>query len=310
MSVQNYDLFTKNDIVYKIIDAPEDGHVMVCDAKDCKDKHIKIEPIINGYPVTSIGEFAFDDSQAESISIPDTVSVIHSFAFEYSHIKYLTLPENLIRIDPYAFANCLDLKAVKFNDKLCDISEAAFYSCKSLKKVNIGKELKFLSFSAFDSCTKLKEINIQSPLFSFIPNRSSNNFFSDVGCLQHFNIDKNHPRYKCVDGLLCDKKNNILLRVLPNRTYQTLKLPKDITSIERGAFSDVSKIDKLSISVPSISGLNGSMLEHVVIKTFVCPKNSAVEGWAKGYRYNVCFVESDINNFVENIPEYHQDKTL
>ena len=92
-----------------------------------------------GYPVTSIGDHAFEDcnlltsvtipngvtsigaasfrncSSLENVLIPNTVEVIWIYAFEdCSRLKSITIPGSVTTIYKYSFGNCRSLKRVEF----------------------------------------------------------------------------------------------------------------------------------------------------------------------------------------------------
>lgn len=71
------------------------------------DGKIEIPSLIDGFPVTSIGESAFKNCGAQEIILPDSVTHIDWFAFSgCSRLEKITIPSSVTKIDYGAFANC------------------------------------------------------------------------------------------------------------------------------------------------------------------------------------------------------------
>ena len=89
--------------------APTEAFVYDCEQS--RSGHLNISPSIefagNTYPVTSIGNNAFEDcSGLTSIVIPNSVTSIRSYAFRNcSGLTYVTLPENITSLGYDAFSN-------------------------------------------------------------------------------------------------------------------------------------------------------------------------------------------------------------
>ena len=82
--------------------------------------HIQVPEKLGGFKVTEIAGFAFSKNICESISIPDSVTVIEGQAFH----------------------KCRNLKKIKLPAKLSKISYYMFQDCVSLQEVTLGKSVK------------------------------------------------------------------------------------------------------------------------------------------------------------------------
>ncbi len=92
---------------------------------------VSIEPVIDHFPVTSIGVGAFCDSDfLKSVYIPDYVQV---------------LGEN-------AFSHCIALQEVHLGSGLRSIEQETFYDCRALKIVSIPASVKYIGDFAFYAC--------------------------------------------------------------------------------------------------------------------------------------------------------------
>ena len=106
-------------------------------------KELIIPSEINGYPVTSIGESAFQRTDITSVTIPDSVK----------------------NIDNNAFKSCDSLKSVSIGNGVTSIGELAFCYCDRLDSVIIGNSVKSIGARAFRG-TALTSITIPGSVTS------------------------------------------------------------------------------------------------------------------------------------------------
>ena len=94
----------------------KNGEVTITKCKDKNVTEVVIPSKIDGYPVTSIGEYAFCDCTGlTSVTIPNSVTTICRKAFYgCSGLTSITIPRSVIRIAPLAFRWCSKLSDVKF----------------------------------------------------------------------------------------------------------------------------------------------------------------------------------------------------
>ena len=140
------------------------------------------------YTVTSIGRWAFGDSDLQSVIIPNTVTSIKSMAFLRNHsLKSVTLPDKLNEIGGWVFENApfldnhpnwqdgvlyINNYLIKVNMSVAGdfiikentqvIAGAAFQDCSSITSVLIPKNIKIINESTFSWCTSLKSIIFES----------------------------------------------------------------------------------------------------------------------------------------------------
>ena len=100
---------------------------------------LAIPNTIGGYPVTSIGEYAFDSS---------------------SDITAIVIPDSVTVIEECAFSNCLSLTSVKIGKSVTSIGAWAFENCKSIESITIPSSVKTIDYYAFSLCAGLKRITI------------------------------------------------------------------------------------------------------------------------------------------------------
>ena len=85
------------------------------------------------YPVTKIGEGAFEDCDMIAITLPQTIT----------------------RIEKKAFKNCSNLAEIQLPGALERINEEAFYNCRSLTEIIIPRSVIYVHSDAFYNCSKL-----------------------------------------------------------------------------------------------------------------------------------------------------------
>ena len=115
---------------------------------------------IEGYPVTSIGAFAFSNCDSlTSITMTNNVTNIGDYAFQNCiSLTFVTISNQLTRISYGAFSNCDSLVSTTIPDSVTGIETEAFYSCDSLASITIGKGVTRIGYNAFLKCDSLKEI--------------------------------------------------------------------------------------------------------------------------------------------------------
>jgi hypothetical protein len=140
---------------------------------------VVIPQTTNGFPVTSIGTYAFQFSDATSVTIPDTVTniggdafygcgsltnlvlgngvtTIGSFAFEYcTALSSIVIPNGVTSIAYGTFQYCFKLSSVTLPDSVNDVGIRAFFDCVSLERVTLPNNVTNIGNSAFCFCSGL-----------------------------------------------------------------------------------------------------------------------------------------------------------
>lgn len=112
---------------------------------------------INGYPVTAIERWAFLNSCATEIILPDTIEFINAGAFQNNiYLEKINIPSNLKYIGEEAFAYCDSLKEINIDSPKLNISPYAFYGDRQL--VNVNLNVKSIDNNVFQNCTSLKNL--------------------------------------------------------------------------------------------------------------------------------------------------------
>lgn len=174
------------------------------------DAEIVIPDEVDGYPVTTIGQWEYQDiSEADvdfesqydfcsifdteytdvfmsyitNIDIPNSVTTIWPKAFDGSSfssshpLKFeaVTIPNSVTDIGAYAFQNAA-IKEVSIPNSVSRIYQGTFNHCQSLETVIIGNGVTELGQYAFGNTPLLSKIYVDSER---VPNVSDNAFPSD-----------------------------------------------------------------------------------------------------------------------------------
>jgi hypothetical protein len=167
--------------------------------------YMTIPSATNGYPVTAIGDYAFEDTALYGVTIPDSIVSIGIAAFYYCYtLMNVTIPSSVTNINTEAFCFCPALKnitvdaanqsyasagGVLFNKTLTkliqfpgaigslagsyaipnsvtSIEAHAFDSCYGLTNVTIGNGVISIGDGTFKSCSGLKSMTIPDSVVS------------------------------------------------------------------------------------------------------------------------------------------------
>ena len=109
--------------------------------------------------VTSIGNFAFYDTELTTVEIPEGVISIGDFAFNgCGDLMSVSLPSSLKSIGKAAFFSS-GLQYVEIPEGVSSIGDAAFGRCENLTSVKLPDSLRFIAMRAFDY-TGLRHVEI------------------------------------------------------------------------------------------------------------------------------------------------------
>lgn len=100
---------------------------------------------IEGCPVTSLGDFAFLNSNISSITIPEGIRTIGKGCFEQCpNLTEINLPDTLESIGDTAFRYCTALKSFNMPDSVTEPGKATLLGCTSLETVKFSNNIKEL----------------------------------------------------------------------------------------------------------------------------------------------------------------------
>ncbi len=125
---------------------------------------VVIPSTLGGYPVTRIGEDAFEwCDKMTSITIPNSVTSIGSFAFSgCTGLTSITIPDSVTSIGGSAFSGCTGLTSITIPDSVTSIDWGAFANCTGLTSITIPDSVTSIVGSAFSGCTGLIQLTVSS----------------------------------------------------------------------------------------------------------------------------------------------------
>ena len=115
--------------------------------------------------VTSIGEYAFNETGITSIIIPSSVTSIGEYAFSGLGLTSIEIPSSLTTIEDGLFSDCSDLNSITFNGSVTSIGDYAF-SRTGFSSFNIPNTVTSIGRSAFNYCENLSSVTIPSSVVS------------------------------------------------------------------------------------------------------------------------------------------------
>ena len=146
----------------------ENGEATITDCDESISGEVVIPDTLGGYPVKSIGIYAFEDCTGlTSITIPYGVTSIGCNAFYgCTGLTSITIPDSVTSIGSWAFDDCTGLTSITIPDSVTSISYRAFDGCTGLTSITIPDSVTSIGDSAFSDCTGLTSITIPNSVTS------------------------------------------------------------------------------------------------------------------------------------------------
>lgn len=130
---------------------------------------LSIPESLDGYTVTSIGEYAFskypDMSSFTSVEIPDSViNICDNAFFRCENLESAVIGKGVCNIGFRAFFGCTSLKELTISEGVDRIESAAFFGCTSITEIVLPNSVTYIDARAFAECTGLESIKMPEGL--------------------------------------------------------------------------------------------------------------------------------------------------
>ena len=128
-----------------------DSKATITDVDESLSGDVIIPSTLGGYPVTSIGTWAFAWCEnLTSITIPDGVTSIgESMFYCCSKLESITIPNGVTSIGRDAFEGCTSITSIVIPDGVTTISEYAFFDCQAMTSITLSDSITSIGNYAF-----------------------------------------------------------------------------------------------------------------------------------------------------------------
>ena len=249
---------------------------------------VVIPSSLGGYPVTGIGEYAFEScTDMTDVEIPESVVSIRAEAFGGCEgLANVEIPRNVMYIDVTAFGFCYRFTVdpanavyssrnglllskdgrtlvrsvngdVEIPSSVTEIGDSAFDGCPLLESVTIPDGVLDIGAHAFCCCDGLENILIPQS----VTNIGTRAFVSCYN-LRSFAVDPANRFYSARDGFLLNKDGTVLVQGV---NVVEARIPDGVTTIGEAAFEDCFRLECVEIpdSVTAIGDWAFSVCESL-----------------------------------------------
>ncbi|MBQ9428132.1 MAG: leucine-rich repeat domain-containing protein [Clostridia bacterium] len=272
---------TYSDLTYTV----SNGKVTITGCNPSATGALTIPAEIDGYPVTSIGNYAFSESVViNSIEIPSSVTSIGRGAFSYNF--YL----NSIVVDAANQNYSSDTQGILYNKEKTIL---IFSGCGAIGNIEIPSSVTSIGDGAFAWCGNLKSIMIPSSVTSI-----GSGAFADCDRLMSVTF---------AEGSQCTSIGNGAFWGCSELT--SITIPSSVMSIEESVFGECSSLTSFAIPT-SVTSIGDSAFEYCSGLTSITIPSSVTNIGKRVFRecsnltsITIWNANCSINNSGDTIPQ-------
>ena len=194
------------------------------------EKNLKIPDLINGLSVVSVGEKAFYNTNVEKVEMPKDLKEVGSYCFanckNLKEVKFNSEVTNFgdnafenSSVKKAMFKNCKNLTSVSFPNKLLFVDDEAFYGCTSLSKMTVGEGIRKIGKDTFSN--EKQDFMLCSVAGSIVEDYARENNIEYAPCNEYYEVYTKYPvyvgsnRYSTVE---VSNGNNGIMNFLPSQS--------------------------------------------------------------------------------------------
>ena len=284
---------------------------------------LTIPSTTNGYPVTSIGSYAFYQCSSltsvmigtnvtsigyaafqscpklTNITIPNSVTSIGDYTFRYcTSLTSITIPNSVTSIGDYTFRYCTSLTSITIPDSVTSIGSYAFSDCTSLTNVTIPNSVTNIGSLAFNNCTSLTSIAIPNSITNI-----GNYAFRSCTSLTAISVDTNNPVYSSLDGVLFNKSQTTIIQYPPLKAGTSYTIPNSVTNTGSYAFYKCTSLTTITIA-NSVTSIETYAFSYCTWLTSITMGTNVTSIGDYTFRYCTSLTSITIPNSVTSIGTY------
>jgi hypothetical protein len=295
---------------------------------------LTIPSTINGLPVVSIGELAFEGcTNVTSVTIPNSVTSIGDSAFEgCTNVTSVTIPNSVTSIGGEAFEGCTSLTSVTIPNSVTSIGDGTFSSCSSLTSITVSAQnsaysslngvlfnnnqttliqypagvggtytipnsVTSIEGGAFFGCSSLTSVTIPGSVTSI-----GDGTFAACGRLTSITVSAQNSAYSSVGGVLFNNNQTTIIQY-PGGAGSSYTIPNSVTSIEGYAFNGCTSLT--SVTIPnSVTSIGKAAFTNCTRLTSTTIPNSVTSIGEAAFEFCTNLTSVTIGNSVTSIGDY------
>lgn len=229
----------------------ENGEITITGCEKTVTGELVIPPEIGGYPVTTIGDYAF---------------------FYCSELTEITIPSSVTHIDDSAFYLCTALTSIKIPNSVKTIGANAFSDCAKLDTVTMGNGITSIGSKAFDKCPLLTRVEI-SDLAAWCEISFSDALSNPLSVAKNLYLnDSLQEELTIPNGVTTIKRYAFY-----GSNIRSVSVPSSVTTIEEAAFAECVALETAELP-NSITQIDEDVFQNTALY------NNA-ENWTEGVLY-------------------------